>query len=223
MAAILHMRRILVPPAPGVFSAFGLLCAEVEHHYSQTLRRVLQSADPAELESSWNLLEEQADHQLSVDGFPPVQRRLIRSANMHYQGQIYELSVPVPEGPIDQAALQVLQDAFGDEHERTYGHRAGPDEPVELVNLELVGQGLSTVSRVPEGLHAVQNTKQQGTPRQAYFGREHAWLDAPVIAREALSKPHSGPCIIEEYDATCLVPPGGEASLDDYGNIVIEL
>jgi N-methylhydantoinase A len=48
-------------------------------------------------------------------------------------------------------------------------------------------------------------------------------MDAPVIARETLSKPHSGPCIIEEYDATCLVPPGGEASLDDYGNIVIEL
>ena len=223
MAAILHMRRILVPPAPGVFSAFGLLCAEVEHHYSQTFRRVLQSADPVELESGWNLLEVQADHQLSVDGFPPVQRRLIRSANMHYQGQIYELSVPVPEGPIDEAAVQMLQAAFGDEHERTYGHRAGPDEPVELVNLELVGQGLSTVSRVPEGLHAVQNTNQQSPPRQAYFGREHGWMDAPVIAREALSKVQSGPCIIEEYDATCLVPPGGEASLDDYGNIVIEL
>jgi N-methylhydantoinase A len=184
---------------------------------------VLQSADPVELESSWKLLETQADNQLSLDGFPPEQRRLIRSANMHYQGQIYELSVPVPEGPIDQAALEVLQDAFGDEHERTYGHRAGPDEPVELVNLELVGQGLSTVSRVPEGLHAVQNTNQQSKPRQAYFGREHAWMDTPVIAREALSKSHSGPCIIDEYDATCLVPPGAKASLDDYGNIVIDL
>ena len=107
MATILGMRKILIPPAPGVFSAFGLLCAEVEHHYSQTLRRVLQSADPAELESGWNLLEEQADQQLAIDGFLPDQRRLVRSANMHYQGQIYELSVPVPEGPIDQAALQV--------------------------------------------------------------------------------------------------------------------
>ena len=184
---------------------------------------MLQSADPVELESGWNLLEVQADHQLSVDGFPPVQRRLIRSANMHYQGQIYELSVPVPEGPIDEAAVQMLQAAFGDEHERTYGHRAGPDEPVELVNLELVGQGLSTVSRVPEGLHAVQNTNQQSPPRQAYFGREHGWMDAPVIAREALSTLQPGPCIIEEYAAPCLVPPGGEASLYDYGNIVIKL
>ena len=223
MATILHMRRILVPPAPGVFSAFGLLCAEVEHHYSQTLRRVLQNVDPTELESGWKVLEDQANHQLSLDGFPPVQRRLIRSANMHYQGQIYELSVPVPEGPIDQAAVQMLQDAFGDEHERTYGHRAGPDEPVELVNLELVGQGLSTNSRVPEGLHAAQDTNQRATTRQAYFGRERGWMETPIIAREALSKPHSGPCIIEEYDATCLVPPESEASLDAYGNIVIEL
>ena len=223
MATILGMRKILIPPAPGVFSAFGLLCAEVEHHYSQTLRRVLQSADPAELESGWNLLEEQADQQLAIDGFLPDQRRLVRSANMHYQGQIYELSVPVLDGPIGQGTLQVLQDAFGDEHERTYGHRAGPDEPVELVNIELVGQGLSQGSRVPEGLHAAQNTKVEVESRQAYFGREHRWMEAPVIAREALSTAHPGPCIIEEYDATCLVPPGGTASLDDYGNIVIEL
>ncbi len=50
---------------------------------------------------------------------------------MHYQGEIYELSVPLPEGPIDQAALQVLQDAFGEEHERTYGNQTSRDEPVE--------------------------------------------------------------------------------------------
>ena len=168
-------------------------------------------------------MEEQADQQLAIDGFLPDQRRLVRSANMHYQGQIYELSVPVPDGPIEQGTLQVLQDAFGDEHERTYGHRAGPDEPVELVNIELVGQGLSQGSRVPEGLHAAQNTNFEVESRQAYFGREHRWMEAPVIAREALSTAHPGPCIIEEYDATCLVPPGGAASLDDYGNIVIEL
>ena len=91
------------------------------------------------------------------------------------------------------------------------------------MNIELVGQGLSQGSRVPEGLHAAQNTKVEVESRQAYFGREHRWMEAPVIAREALSTAHPGPCIIEEYDATCLVPPGGTASLDDYGNIVIEL
>ena len=70
---------------------------------------------------------------------------------------------------------------------------------------------------------AVQNMNFKIESRQAYFGREHRWMEAPVIAREALSTAHPGPCIIEEYDATCLVPPGGTASLDDYGNIVIEL
>ncbi|GIS87898.1 MAG: hypothetical protein CM1200mP18_06080 [Gammaproteobacteria bacterium] len=152
---------------------------------------MLQSADPAELESGWNLLEEQADQQLAIDGFLPDQRDC-RSANMHYQGQIYELSVPVLDGPFGARNLASLQDAFGDEHERTYGHRAGPDEPVELVNIELVGQGLSQGSRVPEGLHAAQNTKVEVESRQAYFGREHRWMETPVIAREALSTAHPG-------------------------------
>ena len=223
IAMVLGMRRILVPPAPGVFSAFGLLCAEVEHHYSQTLRRVLCEADPAELESGWQALERQADTQLSADGFPADRRRLLRHANMHYQGQIYELSVPVPGGPIDPVAIEALQRAFGDEHERTYGHRAGPDEPVELVNLELVGQGVSEGSRVPQGLHTETGGGQTSVTRQAYLGPEQGWLDVPVLERAALRDARPGPCIIEEYDATCLVPPNARAGLDEHGNIVIDL
>jgi N-methylhydantoinase A len=223
IAMVLGMRRILVPPAPGVFSAFGLLCAEVEHHYSQTLRRVLCEADPAELESGWQALERQADTQLSADGFPADRRRLLRHANMHYQGQIYELSVPVPGGPIDPVAIEALQRAFGDEHERTYGHRAGPDEPVELVNLELVGQGVSEGSRVPQGLHTETGGGQTSGTRQAYLGPEQGWLDVPVLERAALRDARPGPCIIEEYDATCLVPPNARAGLDEHGNIVIDL
>ena len=212
-----------MPPAPGVFSAFGLLCAKVEHHYSQTLRRVLRDADPAELESGWKVLEKLADDQLSADGFPEDRRRLLRHANMHYQGQIYELSVPVPGGSIDRTAIESLQQAFGDEHERTYGHRAGPDEPVELVNLELVGQGISEGSRVPEGLHTEASVGQTSVSRRAYLGPEHGWLEVPVLERAALRNTRSGPCIIEEYDATCLVPPNSRVGLDEHGNIVIDL
>ena len=223
MASVLGMRRILVPPAPGVFSAFGLLCAKVEHHYSQTLRRVLRDADPAELESGWKVLEKLADDQLSADGFPENRRRLLRHANMHYQGQIYELSVPVPGGSIDRTVIESLQQAFGDEHERTYGHRAGPDEPVELVNLELVGQGISEGSRVPEGLYTEASVGQTSVSRRAYLGPEHGWLEVPVLERAALHNTRSGPCIIEEYDATCLVPPNSKVGLDEHGNIVIDL
>lgn len=223
MAKALGMSRIVVPPAAGLFSSFGLLYADVEHHYSQTVRRVLRKADPAELDEAWLALEAQANAQLEAEGFPPERRRMRRSANMHYYGQIFELTVPVEHRRIDARAIAAIEESFGVEHERTYGHRAGPEEPVEVVNVEVVGQGIPDRPRVPDQLEAAAAAPAAGGSRQAYFGPESGWLDARVLTRAALSTPQTGPFIVEEYDATCLVPPGAEASLDGYGNIVISI
>ena len=112
-----------------------------------------------------------------------------------------------------------LEEAFGAEHERTYGHRAGPEEPVELVAIQLVGSGLREGVRPQSG--ATERSRTQ-TSRQAYFG-ERGWLPTPVVTRGDLRGGRTGPLIVEEYDATCLVPPGARADLDAGGNIVIEL
>ncbi|MEM7408550.1 MAG: hydantoinase/oxoprolinase family protein [Pseudomonadota bacterium] len=219
MATALGMRRILVPPSPGLFSAFGILYAEVEHHYSQTLRRNLSDADATELERAWRALEVRAVAQLEADGFPPERQNLERAANMHYAGQIFELSVPVTSASVSTAELI---EAFGAEHERTYGHRAGPEEPVELVNVELVGRGIALAERVPDRLKT-SRTSVTASSREAYFGDDHGWHTTPVVGRDALQlgEASAGPLIVEEYDATCVVPPGWRASLDTFGNIVL--
>ncbi len=224
MARELRMERIVIPPAPGLFSSFGLLYADVEHHYSRTLQTLLRDADPAELTAAWRSLEEEAHQQLAADGFGPAEMRFERSAHMHYKGQIFELTVPAPDGELDAAKIAELEEAFGREHERTYGHRAGPEEPVELVNIELVGRGVPESPRVPERLVLEQSAGETaGGSRDAYFGPEAGWIETPVISRADLATPRQGPCIVEEYDATCLVPPGARAMLDAFGNIVIDL
>jgi N-methylhydantoinase A len=224
MAEALRMRRIVVPPSPGLFSSFGLLYADVEHHYSRTLRRLLRTTDPQDLNAAWEPMAAAAMAQLEADGFTPEQMRLRRAANMHYQGQTFELTVPVPDGPLDAAAVAALEESFGQEHERTYGHRAGPEEPVELVNLQVVGQGIPEQTRVPERLNPVKAAETLGlVSRQAYFGPETGWLETPVVPRADLQSPREGPCIVEEYDATCVVPPQAQAGLDAYGNIIIDL
>jgi N-methylhydantoinase A len=224
MAVALQMKRIVVPPSPGLFSAFGLLYADVEHHYSRTFRRLLLGVDPQELGEARDRLSREATDQLLADGFRTNQIRIRRAANLHYQGQTFELTVPVPEGSLDIPALSHLAEAFGQEHERTYGHRAGPEEPVEIVNIQVVGQGLSDRPRVPDRLSPARRDEAGSLPpRQGYFGPQVGWLETPVLAREALATPREGPCIIEEYDATCLVPPKASALLDAYGNIVINL
>src|SRR5882672_1358703 len=142
MAAALGINRIVIPPSAGLFSSFGLLYADVEHHYARTFRRLLRQADLGEINAAWSTLARQANDQLALEGFSGERAKLKRSAALHYKGQSYELTVPVPDGPIDARMVAHLEEAFGQEHEKTYGHRAGPEEPVELVAIQLVGSGL---------------------------------------------------------------------------------
>jgi N-methylhydantoinase A len=224
MAQALEMRTIVVPPAPGLFSAFGLLYADPERHYVRAARGATRRLDPAVLAEAWARLETEARADFARDGLAGAILRLRRLADARYLGQTSELTVAVPDGPVGPAWLTALEEAFGREYERTYGHRAGPDEPVELVNLRLVVQALSDRSRVPDRVDAGRDGgAAPPAPRQAYFGPEAGWILTPVLRRADLATRTAGPCIVEEYDATCLVPPGARAELDAAGNVVIAL
>ena len=224
MAAALGIKRVVVPPCAGLFSSFGLLYADVEHHYSRTFRRVLRQADLGEIGQAWGALSDQALEQLADRGFAQdASARIKRSAALHYKGQTYELVVPVPDGPIDDTMVEHLEEAFGAEHERTYGHRAGRDEPVELVSIQIVGAGLGASGGVPERVIVSRPEPDVPPPRKAYFGSEHGWLLTPIVRRSDLVKGMTGPLIVEEYDCTCVIPPNAFAETDQAGNIVIAL
>ena len=220
MARELEMRRVVIPPAPGLFSAFGLLYSEVEHHYVRTWRRRTRGLDAAELDEAFGRLEDEARRQLAAEGFSGAAVRLERSADCRYQGQSFELTVPA-------ASSVAIDEAFGREHERTYGHRAGPDEPVEIVSLRVVGRGVSERPRVPDrpagGSRGEVAAPAAASMRRVYFGAQMGWLTTPILSRADLAIPREGPAVIEEYDATCVVPPGARTTLDAWGNIVMEV
>ena len=143
---------------------------------------------------------------------------------MHYKGQIFELTVPAPESAFDAAKIAELEERFGQEHERTYGHRAGPEEPVMLVNAQLIGRAIPDHPPVPDRLQGMdERAAREIGSRQAYFGPDVGWLEARVLSRTDLAAEQTGPLIVEEYDATCLVPPDATARQDDFGNIIVEL
>ncbi|SDC31890.1 hydantoinase/oxoprolinase family protein [Belnapia rosea] len=218
MAEALGMRRVVIPPSAGVFSAVGLLASDVEVHLSRSWRRLAQGLDPDALEMASAALAEEARARLAAQGFPAARITAQRAATLRYQGQSFELQVgfAAGEGP------DVLAERFGAEHERTYGHRAGAGEPVEVMALQVLGRGLPERPRMPDRLSPGAAPPPEPA-RPAYFGRAHGWLETPVLARAVLAAPQAGPLIIEEYDCTCLVPPGAVAALDGFGNITIEL
>ena len=224
VARQLGMRRVIVPPNPGLFSAFGLLLSNIEHEFVQTFFRRSTEVGVGELEAMYDALEAQAHAALEADGFEPDQRTITRQADLRYSGQAYELTVPV--GRNGTAGLDVadIVEAFGAEHLRTYGHRA-EDEPVDLVSVRVIGEAEPLGPRALDPGAALRGHGEPGdrAGRAVYFGPALGSVDTPVIARAQLpAVPTAGPLIVEEYDATCVVPPDWRASLDAKGNIVIE-
>jgi N-methylhydantoinase A len=217
MARSLEIGTILIPPAPGVFSAIGLLEAELEHHLVKTFLRPLFGTKPSEISAAVAELERDAEALLSDEGHR-AQVQIERSVDLKYQGQSFELTVPLPPAWTEEA-LRELAVSFGREHERTYGHQAEGD-PIQMVNLRLTARVRRPADRRPLQLE-VDDTARGGE-RRAYFGPAHGIMATPVLARgELAATPRPGPLLVDEYDATTLVPPGCAARLDAHGNIVI--
>jgi N-methylhydantoinase A len=213
IAAELGIGRIIIPPLPGVFSAFGLLVADAEHHARQSIRVRLDAADPVRISEIIVALTEAGMHRLRSDGFAPEQQIFQRAASARYAGQSSEIEVALPDGAITPA---LIASAFAEEHERTYGFRAPASEPVELIGLSVMARGLPEQPRLPTRIPPFV----QAVPpsRRAWFP-DGGWVETPVVDRAGLRAAMAGPLIVQEYDATCLVPRGMTARVDDFGNI----
>ena len=141
-----------------------------------------------------------------------------QSADLRYVGQSFELTVLVGDGVPESGFLDGLREAFEAEHERTYGHRA-EDDPVEVAAWRL----RASLPAPDMALLEPPASGGSGRTRRAYFGDPHGWMDTPVLNRGDLSTElNPGPMIVEDYDATTLVPPDAGAWRDEWGNIVIE-
>ena len=216
IAAELGISRIIIPPLPGVFSAFGLLLADAEHHARQSLRVRLDQADPDRIAAILADLTNAGSQRLLQDGFSADRLRFQRAASARYAGQSSEIEVALPDDPITPATIAAR---FADEHERTYGFRAPDSEPVELIGLSVMARGLPDQPRLPRRIPPFA----QPTPasRRAWFP-DAGWIETPVTDRAGLTDHATGPLIVQEYDATCLVPHGMRAHVDDFGNIRLE-
>ncbi len=215
IATELGITRVIVPPLPGVFSAFGLLVADAEHHASQSLRMRLDAADADRVAAVLTELTAAGAHRLERDGFPPERRVFRRAALARYVGQSSEIEVRLPNG--DGEFLADFAELFGAEHERNYGFRAPPEEPVELMGLSVIARGVSARPRLPDAIPPA--TSAAPATRRTWFP-DAGWTETRVVDRAGLAGgPHQGPLIVQEYDATCLVPRDWNASLDAFGNI----
>ena len=212
IADLLEMSRIVVPPNPGVFSAYGLLQSDIEHEVMQAFLARLSEISEVEFALRFRAIESDLSATMREEGYEAADFTIARFADLRYSGQAHELTIAVADS-IDFIALAK---EFGDEHERTYGHKAETEE-VESVALRVVA---SVPINKLSGIVASEAGEERR--RAAFFGPDYGLVEVAVVGRSGLGNgPRAGPLIIEEYDATCVVPPDWTAALDGEGNIIL--
>lgn len=221
VARTLGIRQVLIPRAPGVFSALGLLHAQVEHHAARTVLTATAGAGAmAPVEAALDEMRTDLLARLREEGYDPARAEISRFADLRYRGQSSELTVPMPDGPLTEASLRALEERFEQEFERTYAHR-GDTKAFELVTVRLV---MRVPRAVEHGADWTPEPQAQHARRKVYFGPEHGQLETEVLPRGALaSAARRGPLLIQEYDTTIVVPPDCEARVDPLGNVVIAI
>ena len=212
LAEDLGMRTVLVPAVAGLFSAVGLLFARPEFHEVRTCNLDIDAVDPAAVAALFAELEDSLAGALAGRS----QVEWVRTADLRYGGQSWEVEVGVPAGPIDTAALAALRGRFEDEHERLYGvkDRAGSPVEVRAVRLAALGDVATTHSFELEANAAGSN----GATRQI------DGTTVPVRTRSSVGEaPERGPLLVDEYDTTVVVPPEWSARRDAAtGTLVLE-
>jgi N-methylhydantoinase A len=219
---ILGIKSVVVPENPGNLSAFGLLTVDVKNDYVQTY--VTRTAEPGALSSSYARLERQAADALDKEGFAADRHRYLRSADLRYYGQAFEVRVAAPDGPVDEAFRAEVVRRFHDAHEALYGYCYRDDaarHPVEWVNLRVSGVGPITRPRLPERAAGDGDPERARTGARPVFFDE--WTETPLFARERLAPGDvlRGPVVIEEYGSTLPLHPGFTATADALGNLVV--
>src|SRR5881396_1949120 len=221
LAQALGIPRVILPAAAGVTAAIGLLAAEVKFDVARTYVRRFDALDPAAVAEMYADMAAQA---LDVVRQSAVTSDLMvaRSADARYVGQGYELTVPVPSGELDVAALGRVRAAFDEIYAARYGY-ANPDEPVEVVTWKLSAAGGSPHIALAKAAAGAADARRKAT-RRAYFPEARGYTDTPVYDRYALAAGTSltGPAIVEERESTTVLPPGLTAAVDEYANLIAE-
>jgi N-methylhydantoinase A len=224
LAAEMQIPLTIIPRAPGIFSAMGLLVTDLRHDFSVTRIQKDSEIDPAEIGRLFDGLIEEGRSALVQDGLDESAMTFNREIDMRYVGQSYELSIPVSENDFKSDDFGRVAARFHNEHQRVYGFST-ESEPVELVNFRLSAVGSINKPPAPsiEPVGPSGAAEARRDRRSIYYAEAGGFVDCDVYQRMRLGSgsTFSGPAVVEELDSTTVIQPGYEVRVDDFGNLHI--
>jgi N-methylhydantoinase A len=221
LARDLGIRQVLVPATPGILCALGLLVEPLRLDLVRTRVAALDALGEADVERVVAELSAEGSAWLDEEGVAPARRRLARAYDMRYLGQNFELTIPEPPGRVTIAALRA---GFFREHERVYGY-AADDEPVQVVAFRLTALGEPEPLAPPRLPRAAGPSADEArvAERDTWFEETGDFTKTPVYRRERLRAGHriAGPAVVEQMDATTVIPPGTSAVVDEWAALIV--
>lgn len=212
---------VLVPFHPGIFSAIGMLATDIRFDFVQSYLTAMDKIEIEKLNSIFDHLERRAAATLAKEH--QGDSYVLRTAEIRYLGQNYEISTPVPAGRIGADELRVVGENFNSEHLKLYGH-SKPEEKLELVSLKVATIGLITKPAFRRNANRGGSGDGLKGERDVYY-HGSGFVKSKVYDRERISVGEriQGPAIVEEMDSTIVVNPGQSVEVDSYGNVLIEV
>lgn len=223
LADNLNVSKVIVPPVAGLFSALGMLFADVDHQLITAFYVRFDQATAESINAVARPLIEEARRLLISEGYiEESDRQIVLYADVKYVGQTAPLIIPFRGLPVTEDMLDEMKRTYGDMHEATYGYRSD-SEPMQFVSLKIAGRGIPKESRVPKRVSRAREHDGVKGSRKAYYGKELGWVETTLVSRKGLDgKTLAGPVIVEEYDTTTVVPPGWSVRLDHWNNVIVE-
>jgi N-methylhydantoinase A len=224
IARRLNIPKVIVPRGAGVASAKGLLVPDITFHLEQTQTLSLEPDTVDTINEIYAGLEEEGRDRLEVVRGGSGEVSVSRSADMKYEGQYHEINSEVPAGKLDREAVAEIEERFHAAYGDTYGY-SDPDDPITAVTWK-VTVSKPTVTPPLERIERETSLEAaaKGT-REAYFDRANGYTEVRVFDRAQLpvGAELDGPVVVEETNATTVVPPEDTMTVDKHGNLLIDL
>jgi N-methylhydantoinase A len=217
---------VLVPRHPGLASAFGQLRVEIRDDYQRALLSKHSEITPELLEGAFAEMEAQARDTLLREGIAEAEITLERTVDVKYYPQTTYLNFPFPESPVGQESIDRSVEMFLERHEQEFGYSVPLEfTSVEFVNARLTATGPAPVGELKEETGSGRAEEALAGSRQVHFAEAGGWIDTAVYDRSRLHRgaAFSGPAIVEQADSTTVVPPGAEATVDAFGNLIVDV
>ena len=226
VARRIGISKVISPRAAGVLSAVGLLATPVAFDFSRTFSAELDTLNWTDLKSLDKELQNEAIELLHDAGVEQNEIEFFRSADMRYQGQGYEITVPIATALLDEENRAGVTEAFHEKYNELYNRRVASQLELELVNWRLSARGKPAPLKLFETQANPESTQNclKGK-RTVYFPTQQVQLDVDVYEHDYLvdGQRIDGPAIIEQKESTVVVGPGDRITVDAYLNLVIEL